>query len=145
MHIIGNGRDAFLDFLRNLTPQAFLGAAAIVVLSLIHQPWLSWRNVGYALLTLALLAIVALAASANTSRFLDGAFSSSRWGARTLRLIKRAELRPLRRSWMFLIAAWRNRRVMFIEFVVAISVMYACLFAVLLMATHTALSALGKR
>lgn len=145
MHIIGTGRDAFLDFLRNLTPQAFLGASSLVVLSLIQKPWLSWRDAGYTFLVLALTAIVLLAVYANTSRFLDGAFSGSRWGGRTLRRIKARESGALRRSYMFLWAAWRYRRIMFFEFVVAVTVMYSCLFAVLIMATRTALGALGKR
>lgn len=145
MHIVGSGRDAFLDFLRNLTPQAFLGASSIVALSLVRQPWLTWQNAGYGSLALVLAAILLLAASANTSRFLDGAFSASRWGSRTLQRIKAREHRAWRRSYLFLRAAWRYRRIMFFEFVVAVAVMYSCLFAVLIMATRTALSALGKR
>jgi hypothetical protein len=142
MHITGKGRDAFLDFLRNLTPQAFLGASSIVVLSFIRKPWDRWENYGFGLLALSLVAIVLLAASANMSRFLDNAFSESTWGRRTLRVIKARESSAWKQAYLFLEATWQRRRVMFVEFVVAVSIIYLSVFAVIVMATRTALSAI---
>jgi len=145
MHITSAGRDAFLDFLRNLTPQAFLAAADIFVLATVKQPWRSWANAGYLALAVALGAIVLLAVSANTSRFLDQAFSQSKWGRRSMKVIKSRHGGAARRSVAFLDSALRRRPILFVEFVVAVCVMYASLFAVLIMATNTARSVLGKR
>lgn len=144
MHITSTGRDAFLDFPRNLTPQAFLAAAGVLVFASIKLPWLSRANAGYIVLGAALAAIVLLAVSANTSRFLDQAFSQSKWGQRTMRIIKQRHQGALRRSVAFLQAASKRRPILFVEFVAAVTVTYASLFAVLVMALSTGRSALGK-
>jgi hypothetical protein len=143
MHIIGSGRDAFLEFLRNLTPQALLFSAGIVVLSLIKRPLFAVANIGYWALVVGLLLVVFLAAAANTWKFFDNAFSGSAWARTTMRRIRRLESFPRKRSWMFLVSSWRFKRVLFLEFFVAVAVVYSCLIAVLSMATHNTLRSLG--
>jgi hypothetical protein len=145
MHIVGSGRDAFLEFLRNLTPQALLLSAGIIILSLIKRPYMSWANFGYWLLFASLLSIVFLAATANTWKFLDNAFSGSSWARKTTRRIKSRAAKPHRRSLLFLLATWRYKRVMFWEFTVAVAIIYACLIATLSMATHNTMRSLGAR
>ncbi|RMH94395.1 hypothetical protein EBB59_01475 [Lysobacter pythonis] len=145
MHILGPGRDAFLEFLRNLTPQALLFSAAIVVLSQIKPPVLAMANAGRALLVLGLLSIALLAAHANVGKFLDNAFSGSSRARKTTRRIKRMEPAFRRRFLLLLIAGWRYRRISFLEFFVAVAVVYSCLVAVLLMAVYNVLKLLGMR
>lgn len=82
MHIVNKGRDAFLEFLRNLTPQAFLSAASIILLTKVGDPWWGWPHIGTLAASVGLGGVVLLAVAANMWKFLDNAFSAAPWAAR---------------------------------------------------------------
>ena len=142
MHILGAGRSAFLEFLRNLTPAVLLTSLAVLL-------WarLDFRNIDYgnwvptmAFFGCALTA--ALAFYANVSAFLDHAFSPAPGLDKAMRRLRKRG-HPTRSLLSALVAlTWRRQRVVFFEVVLVLVVVYAGMFGATISALNAAVAAL---
>lgn len=71
MYILGEGRTAFLDFLRNLTPQVLLLSLAFVVGAKLDLDKIDMGNWLHTLVFLSILITAVLAGCANTTLFIS--------------------------------------------------------------------------
>ena len=71
MHLLKNGRAAFLDYLRNLTPQALLFTMAVLASNRLELTCCYWENAGQTALFLFFMLIGFAAVWANASVFIE--------------------------------------------------------------------------
>jgi hypothetical protein len=142
MHILGLGRAAFLEFLRNLTPMVLMASIALLT-------WaqLDFRRVDLSnwLLTMAFYVCAltaALSLCANTSAFLDNAFVPPLGLERAGRRLKRRGHSKVTLFRAMVTLTWRVKPAVFLEGVMALLVVYASLFVGVLSAISAATTAL---
>lgn len=142
MHILGAGRSAFLEFLRNLTPAVLLAS-----LALLYWVRLDFRRVDLsnwvptvAFFGCALTA--ALAFYANVSAFLEHAFAPAPGVDRALRLLRRRGHPPRRMLLALMVLTWRQQRIVVLEVIVVLLVVYAAWLSAALAAMNAAVAAL---
>lgn len=141
MHILGLGRAAFLEFLRNLTPIILLASIAL----------LTWVQLDFSridlsnwLLTAAFYVCsltAALSMYANVSAFMDNGFISPLDLTRArqrLRLRGHSDIKVL--SGMVALT-WRVKRTIFLEALFGLLVIYAGLFVAVMSAVNAAATA----
>ena len=71
MHLLKNGRAAFLDYLRNLTPQVLLITMAVLASNRLDFTCCDWGNTGQTALFLFFMLIGFAAIWANASVFIE--------------------------------------------------------------------------
>ena len=71
MHLLKNGRAAFLDYLRNLTPQALLFTMAVLASNRLEPTCCYWENTGQTALFLFFMLIGFAAVWASASVFIE--------------------------------------------------------------------------
>ena len=142
MHILGAGRSAFLEFLRNLTPTVLLVSATVFLHARLDFTRIDLSNWVLTLSFFGCLATAFLSMVANIFNFVDAAFGPPFDYARALRRLSRRGhgVRTLAAAMIPL--TWRNRRQAFLEAIVALMVVHAALFGAAISATNAATSAL---
>ena len=137
MHILGPGRTAFLEFLRNLTPATLVASIAVLLWSRLDFNRVDWNNWAATLAFFGCALTAALAFYANASAFLDQGFGPP---MQLERAIRRLRLRGHRGPVLFraLVAlTWRGKPSAFFEGIITVLILYA----VLMVGTLSALSA----
>lgn len=145
MHLFNDGRAAFLEFLRNLTPQAVILSLAIVSGMRLDFTRIDFTNTGRTLIFWLLIAIWAAAAWANTSLFIEKSLVSVKPISRASRLFARQGRNGLRLTGANIAYSWRNKRVIFIELVVLMLIVEFGLVIVAASAIFNASSILGAK
>jgi hypothetical protein len=145
MHLLNDGRAAFLEFLRNLTPQAVILSIAIVSGMKLDFTRINLANTGPTLIFWLLVAIWGMAAWANNSLFLEKSLISVRPISRASRLFSLQGLTGIRLTGANLAYSWRNKRIIFIELVVLMVIVEFGLVVVAVSAIFSASSILGMK
>ncbi len=143
MYLLNEGRAAFLEFLRNLTPQALILSIAIIAGMRLDFTKVNFENAGPTFIFWVLIMIWGMAAWSNSSLFLEKSLVSVKPVSRASRLFARRGLRGLRLTGTNLIYSWRNQRIIFAELVVLIIVIEFGLVVVAISGIFTALSIIG--
>lgn len=118
MHLLNDGRAAFLEFLRNLTPQAVILSIAIVSGMKLDFARVDLANTGPTLVFWLLVAIWGMAVWANSSLFLEKSLISVKPINRASRLFSLQGRAGIRLTVANLAYSWRNKRIIFIELIV---------------------------
>lgn len=129
-------RDAFLEFLRNLTPQALLCTAALVVLSSL-KPNDSFGNFVRMSVGLIVILIVISAALANMWKFIESSPMGEKWAKKIWPKIRKSQLNNVRGSLVFFRVLVCRRPLFFIKYMIAVLVVYTCFAMVLLMSVNS--------
>ena len=121
MYILGQGRAAFLEFLRNLTTQAVLLAFILVAgrrLDFRHADLSNfWPTFGF----FAIVAIWWMAAYANVTLFMERSLVQTHRVNRARRLLRARGLSSWRITLHAVYFSWRDHKFFFVE-VVAVTV-----------------------
>lgn len=139
MYLLNEGRGNFLEFLRNLTPQAGLLALAFVDGSRMDFSRVDFRNWPSMFVLVSLLLIWTLAAWANGSLFFERSLVRVSRLERGLRRLARRGIR-FRFGYLAVVLAWRYQRRLFLEIVL---VMLILEFGLVMVVTAAAASALN--
>lgn len=119
LELLNGGRSAYLEFLRNLTPQAFLFSFALLAgskLGFHYEP----ENAIPTLLFVMLLVAFGLAVYANSSLFYERGFTNwKRWLSKMDGFLKVRRVSQGRRVAAKLKAIWRNRLIEYLELSIA--------------------------
>lgn len=143
MHILSGGRAPFLEFLRNLTPQAFLLAVALVAGFRLEPTCCHPENAKQTAIFFVFLAMWIAAVWANSSLFIEKYLVSVRHIDRASRLLIKLRVVGLRNLRALLVYAWRRQRMIFVEAMIVFVVVEFGLVVVTLSAIASA-SALAK-
>ena len=140
---IGNGRAAFLEFLRNLTPQVvFLTLALIVSLKInfqVFQPDLEGLKT---ILPFAICILVFFASFiANTTKFIESAISSNEELDKEVKAIYENKLGFWKKISLIFQATLKLNKKVFIEIILCIIFSYAGFYVASSMAIQGAISA----
>ena len=142
LELLNGGRSAYLEFLRNLTPQAFLFSIVILVgskLGFHYEP----DNAIPTLLFVMLLGAFGLAVYANSSLFYERGFpNGKRWLSKMDAFLKIRRVSRGRRVAAKLKAVWRNRLVEYLELSIAMYFIQIAVGVVIFSAMQSAFSIL---
>jgi hypothetical protein len=138
MHIFNEGRAPFLEFLRNLTPQAVLLSFAIVAGHKLRPTCCYPENAEQSLIFLCFLSIWFAAVWANSSLFIEKYLVSVKRIDRAAKLLVRKGVTGFRNLGALLIYALRKQRMVFVEAVVVFVVVEFGLVAVAISAITSA-------
>jgi hypothetical protein len=130
MHIFKEGRSPFLEFLRNLTPQAVLLSFALVAGYELQPTCCYSENAKQTSIFFVFLAIWLVAVWANSSLFIEKYLVSVKRIDRASKLLFRFRVTGLRNLGALLNYAWRKQRMVFVEAVVVFVVLEFGLAAV---------------
>lgn len=142
MHILGAGRGAFLEFLRNLTPTILLISVAVVLWARLDFNRIDFRNWSATAAFYACALTAALSWFANISQFLDRAFAPIAGLERALRLLKLKGCSTGQILRALTILTWRRRPMIVIEALVVVLIAVAAVHAGAHAAVNAALMAL---
>lgn len=140
----GETRGAFLEFLRNLTPQIVLLTASLILGYEIDftSPSITWSGLGnvfpFAICVLMLVA----AFIANVTQFIDKAISSNESLNIEIQRIRASDARGILRIRRLLGAAWIHKPRLFLEITIALLVAQGAFGVISLMALQGTLAAL---
>jgi glucan phosphoethanolaminetransferase (alkaline phosphatase superfamily) len=128
MHILGAGRAAFLEFLRNLTPTVLIGSIALVLWARLDFTRFLWSNWASTLAFYVCTLTAAMSFFANVAAFLDHAMGPSFGFERAIRRLRLRGHGNRRLLWALVLLTWRGKPIFFLELTVAMLVVYAALF-----------------
>lgn len=138
--LFGETRAAFLEFLRNLTPQILLFSIASILASRLDLNRFSfvWADVMNTLPFLSVLFIFFAAAAANTSLFIEKAATSADWAkAKSIELQKEG-VKGGKLAVALLKALCKENKTAFVEILLVLAVAQVGLAVVLIMSIPTA-------
>jgi hypothetical protein len=138
MHIFKEGRTSFLEFLRNLTPQAFILTFALVAGYRFEPTCCYPQNTKQTAIFICLLAVWLIAVWANSSLFIEKYLVSVERINRASRLLIRLGVVGLRNLRALLLHAWRKERSIFLETVIVFAVVEFGLVVVIISASGSA-------
>lgn len=140
MHLLKHGREAFLEYLRNLTPQIALLAIAGLLASKIALE-LTAKNVALWVAFLAVFCTFALALVASAFQFLERSCKSLPW-AKAIATELEIELPKsvFRRFGYYLSRTWQLKRSVFAELILSTLVIQVGTLAIGTMAVYTGFS-----
>jgi hypothetical protein len=118
MHILKDGRAPFLEFLRNLTPQAVVLSFALVAGYKLQPTCCYPENAKRTAIFACFLLIWLTAVWANSSLFIEKYLVSVDRINRASRLLMRLGVKGFRNLGALLQYAWRNQRTVFVEAIV---------------------------
>ncbi|MDT3313270.1 MULTISPECIES: hypothetical protein [unclassified Pseudomonas] len=142
MYLTGRGRKPFLEFLRNLTPQALMLSISFVAFLKVREFGVQFDNPTFARIFTGVFcfAMFVVAAYANASCFLEDAFK-----VEEVRKVEKLSLKNQFKSVIEKISrAWRTSRFLFVEIVLMTLVVEFGLVAVLYMSVVSALKMSGS-
>lgn len=129
MHILGPGRSAFLEFLRNLTPIALIGSVAVVAgirLDFGRVDPSNWRMT----VEFWFCAVTAvLAFIANMLSFIERSLSAPDGLEKEIKAMTLDGRSTRSRLWALVTFTWKTKPLMFVEGVIVLVVVYSALFA----------------
>lgn len=113
----GDGRKAFLEFLRNLTPQILFLTLALIVGSRLDltAPKFDTEGVRNAIPFFMCLLIFFGAVIANMTMFIEAAIVSNEKLDGEVAAIKAKGLKSLKLTWALLCAAWKHNKSAFFQ------------------------------
>lgn len=138
----GEGRKALLEFLRNLTPQILFMSLAFILgakLDLSHFEF-SLKGLQQAAPFVMCVLVVLGAMMANVTLFIDSAINSNESLDSEAERIKAMKLKALPRTLQLILAAWKFKKLAFLEVVLALVIAEAAILAVFLLAIQGALT-----
>lgn len=141
MHILGPGRSAFLEFLRNLTPAVLLASIAFLLWARLDFTRVDLRNWGPTLAFFGCALTSALAFWANMWSFLDHAFAPLPRVEKAMRRLRTREMSNWARLRALAALTWRARPMILIEAVLVVTVVNAAMFAGVLTSISAAAAA----
>ena len=142
IHILGAGRSAFLEFLRNLTP-CFLFASVALFLSLrLDFTRFDLRNWAPTFAFGVCALVSALAFFANLSGFLDNALGPSHRLERAVRRLRLRGAQPRQIGAALLILKLRMQPGIVVQLLIAVLVVYAALYGGVFAAVGAAVAAM---
>jgi hypothetical protein len=141
MHLLGKGRLALLEFLRNLTPMVLMGAISLVMWARLDFRRWDWSNWSSTVIFYLCLFTALLSLAANISNFLDHAFSPLGFD-RALSRLKRRKHSGKKLLMAMALLTWRRKPIVIVEAFVAIAVVYGGVFGGLLSAVNAAVAAI---
>jgi hypothetical protein len=147
LHLLKDGRAAFLEFLRNLTSQTVFLSIAFVVGSKLDFRRLDFSNIAVTIIFWVPILIWALAAWANSSLFIEKSLVAVERINRASRLLvyKHKKPRNLRLIQAALMYSWRNKKIFFAEVILVMVIVEFGLVAVVVLAVTSATSLLNLK
>ena len=142
MHILGAGKPAFLEFMRNLTPSVLVASIAFFLAVRLDFKRFDLSNWSTTLAFYGCALTAALAFWANFSNFLDNAFSPVPRLDRAMRRLRARKLAPSTLLMALAALTWRKKPTIVIEAFVAVVVVYSALFVGVTSAISAAATAL---
>ena len=131
MHILNAGRGAFLEFLRNLTPQVLMLSLIFIWSRQFNFRELDIGNAWNTIVFFLFVAVFALAAIANSLHFMDSALSSTDWLETEAARIRTEEVTLWQRLLMLAKTITLKKPVLLIEMIVAMLVVQIGLLAMI--------------
>lgn len=138
MHIFNEGRAPFLEFLRNLTPQAFILTFALIAGYRLEPTCCYPENTKQTAIFLYFLSIWLVAVWANSSLFIEKYLVSVKKINRASRLLIRTGVVGLRNLKALLKHTWRKQRSVFFEAIIVFFVVEFGFVVVILAAIGSA-------
>jgi hypothetical protein len=142
MHILGSGRGAFLEFLRNLTPAILMASISFLMWFQLDFRRVNLSNWVYTMAFYICAFTAVLAFLANMSAFLDNAFVPPLVLDRAIRRLKLRGHSNSKVVRAMVTLVWRVKPMVFLEVVVAVVVVYSALFVGAMSAISAATTAL---
>lgn len=142
MHILGAGRGAFLEFLRNLTPSVLMASIALLLWSRLDFTRVDLSNWATTLAFFVCTLTTVLSFFANISAFMDNAFGPSLGLERAIRRLRRRGHSTPTLLRALVAMTYRGRPLVFLEAVLVMLVVYAALFVGVISAISAATTAL---
>ena len=142
MHILGPGRAAFLEFLRNLTPAVLMASIAFLLWARLDFKRIDLSNWAITMAFFVCTLTALLSFFANVSTFLDHAFGPPLGLERAMRRLRRRGHSGGTLLGALVTLTWRGRPVVFLEAMVVMLVVYAGLFVGVVSALSAATTAL---
>ncbi|MBR0566902.1 hypothetical protein J5J83_12335 [Azoarcus sp. L1K30] len=138
----GEGRKAFLEFLRNLTPQiVFLTLALIWGTKLDLTKFdLSFSGIWNMLPFAMCLFVFFGAAIANLGIFVDASITSTPALDEKKKEIKASSAKALKKTWLLICAAWKHNKVSVLNLFLVMAICEIALVAVFIIAIQGAIS-----
>jgi hypothetical protein len=129
MHILGAGRSAFLEFLRNLTPAILIGSVSVATWAKLDFQQVDMGNWFETLVFVGTAVTATLAFFANMWGFLDQAFAPLPGVDRIMKRLVRRDYSKRILLVTLIRLAGRERPVIVLEVTVTIAVIYVAMFA----------------
>lgn len=142
MHILGAGRSAFLEFLRNITPTALMASIAFFAWVRLDFSRVDVSNWKATAVFWVCFITASLSLAANVLGFLEKAFAFPLGLERGIRRLRRRGHSTRVLLWALLRLAARARPWIFAEAVVVLIVIYAATISATMSAASIALTAL---
>lgn len=142
MHILGAGRSAFLEFLRNITPTALMASIAFVAWAQLDFSRLDLNNWKATAVFWVCFITASLSLAANVLGFLEKAFAFPLGLERGIRRLRRRGHSTPVLIWSLLRLAARAKPWILLEAIVALIVIYAATIGATMSGASIALTAL---
>lgn len=139
---IGEGRKAFLEFLRNLTPQILFLTISLISGSKLDLTQFDFSGSGlWNAFPFAMCLIVFFgAAIANIGLFIENAITSNPALDGELEEIKSKAVIAWKRTWLCLCAAWKHNKPAFVEIILALAICEIAFVVVFIVAIQGAIA-----
>ncbi len=145
VQVLGPARSAYLEFLRNLTPQALLFTFVAVTMEKLDFTRFDMSNWFPTLGFYLLVFYFAIAVYANTTMFREKCVGRNKiWFRRASRAIERHEFAPLKRVGVHLQQMWKRRKVEVMEEFLVFYLLQISLAIVIVVGARSAAQILAK-
>jgi len=144
LQIFNDGRAGYLEFLRNLTPQAVIFSLVLIVGSKLDFTTLDFSNTPQTAVLGALLFMWGYSVWANSTIFMEKILVTAPQMRRAARLIKLKAERNHKLFCMNILFAWRIQRLLFLEIIILMVIVEFGLIMACVTAIYSAQSILGK-
>jgi hypothetical protein len=138
MQIFKNGRDAYLDFLRNLTPQAVIFSIALISGYGLEPTCCYPENLMKTMVFFVFLSMGMAAVWVNSSRFIEKYLVSADILNKVARRLQKNGVKGFRNLRGVLKYSWRKERIIFVEVVVVFVIIEFGLVIVIFSAINAA-------
>lgn len=144
--LFGNGRAAFLEFLRNLTPQILLFTIALAMASKLNLTHISfsWEDLWHTLPFILVIFTFLSAAIANITLFIEKAATSVDWVNEKSKELQSGGVRGVSLIMALLKLVAKNNPKFFIEILLTFLVAQVGLVAVLIASIPAAANIIGQ-
>ena len=138
----GEGRKAFLEFLRNLTPQVLFLTIALISGSKLDLTKFDFSGSGFwnAFPFAMCLMVFFGAAIANIGLFIENAVTSNPALDREVEEIKSTTISAWKRTWLCLCAAWKHNKPAFVQIILALAICEIAFVVVFVIAIQGAIA-----
>ena len=144
LQILNDGRAGYLEFLRNLTPQAVIFSLVLIVGSKLDFTTLDFSNTPQTAVFGTLLFMWGYSAWSNSTIFMEKILITPLPMKRASRLIKIKANRNHKLFCMNIMYAWRKQRILFLEMVILVVIVEFGLIMGCASAIYSAQSIMGN-